>query len=160
MPEPTAAATTARPRVLVVDDNAQNVELIVAYLESLDVETLTAGDGVEGLEKIRASHPDLVLLDVMMPRMSGFEVCRQMKADPELRDTPVIMVTALNEFGDIERAAQSGTNDFLTKPVNKLELITRVKTLLRLRHLKEGTERTLAYLMDMEGQTTPAEKTE
>ncbi len=138
-------------KVLVVDDNVQNLELLIEYLRTMDnVETLTAADGLEALETVRQQEPDLILLDIMMPRMSGFEVCRKLKSAPETRDIPIIMVTALNELGDIERAVESGTDDFLSKPVNRLELITRVKSLLRLRHLKDELERTLAYLNDVE----------
>lgn len=137
-------------RVLVVDDNAQNRELLVAYLESIPVKAETAEDGVVALEKISASTPDLILLDIMMPRMSGFEVCRRLKSDPGTRDIPVIMVTALNELGDIERGVDSGTDDFLAKPINRLELVTRVKSLLRVRHLKSELDRTLEYLSEIE----------
>jgi CheY-like chemotaxis protein len=141
----------SRPsRILVVDDNPQNLELLVAYLDALDAEVTTASDGVEALEKIRDDLPDLILLDIMMPRMSGFEVCRKLKSDPRTRETPVIMVTALNELGDIERGVESGTDDFITKPVNRLELLTRVKSLLRLRHLRDELDRALAYLDEME----------
>jgi len=139
-----------KSRVLVVDDNAQNLELLVEYLQSMDVETATARDGLEALEAVARENPDLILLDIMMPRMSGFEVCRKLKSNPETRDIPVIMVTALNELGDIERAVESGTDDFLSKPVNRLELLTRVRSLLRLRHLKDELERTLAYLNEVE----------
>ena len=83
----------------------------------------------------------MILLDVMMPRMSGFEVCRRLKSDPATADIPIIMVTALNELGDIERAIDSGTDDFLSKPVNKLELLTRVKTMLKLKNLTDKPER-------------------
>ena len=85
--------------------------------------------------------PNLVILDVMMPRMSGFEVCQKIKAQPSTRDTVVIMVTALNEVSDYERAVDCGTNDFITKPVNKLELVTRVKTLLELSLVQQGFDR-------------------
>jgi len=136
--------------VLIVDDNPQNVELIQAYLENLNCTTHTAVDGVEALEMVAKTRPDLILLDIMMPRMSGFEVCRRLKADPATRDIPIIMVTALNELGDIERGVEAGTDDFLSKPVNKLELVTRVKSLLRVRHLKSELERTLAYLSDVD----------
>lgn len=138
------------PVVLVVDDNPQNLELILAYLEDLDCRTVSAEGGLEALEIIRNDPPDLVLLDVMMPKISGFEVCRKLKANPQTTDIPVIMVTALNELGDIERAIQSGTDDFLSKPVNKWELITRVKTMLRLKHLTDKLERTLSYLAEIE----------
>ena len=109
------------------------------------------------MEKVAKVKPDLILLDIMMPRMSGFEVCRRLKADPATRDIPIIMVTALNELGDIERGVESGTDDFLTKPLNKLELVTRVKSLLRVRHLKSELERTLAYLGDMEAGARDAQ---
>lgn len=136
--------------ILVVDDNEQNLELLQAYLEDLECKTIAAMDGVSALEIIKEAKPDIVLLDVMMPKMSGFEVCRRIKADPATANLPVIMVTALNEMGDIERAIESGTDDFLSKPVNKLELITRVKTMLKLKHLTDQLERTLAYLSEME----------
>jgi two-component system cell cycle response regulator len=140
----------ARSKVLVVDDNAQNLELLVAYMDSVGCKIVTASDGLEALDKVRQESPDLILLDIMMPRMSGFEVCRKLKSDPQTRDIPIIMVTALNELGDIERGVESGTDDFITKPVNRLELTTRVKSLLRVRHLKNELERTLAYLNDVE----------
>ncbi|RPG21962.1 MAG: response regulator [Phycisphaera sp. TMED9] len=122
--------------VLLVDDNQQNLELMQAYLDDLPCRTETAMDGVEAMERIAKDRPDLVLLDVMMPRMSGFEVCQKIKADPETRGTAIIMVTALNEVPDYERAVESGTDDFLSKPVNKLELITRVRSLLRVSLLR------------------------
>jgi CheY-like chemotaxis protein len=123
-------------KVLVVDDNPQNTELVSAYLETLPVEVATAVDGVEAMEQAERFRPDLVLLDVMMPRMSGFEVCQKIKQSPALRDTVVIMLTALHEVGDFERAVECGCDDFITKPVNKLELVTRVRSLLRVRVLR------------------------
>jgi len=143
-------------RILVVDDNAQNLELIVAYLETLGCKISTAADGLEAIEKVSQESPDLILLDIMMPRMSGFEVCRKLKSNPETRDIPIIMVTALHELGDIERGVESGTDDFITKPVNRLELLTRVKSLLRVRHLKNELERTLAYLSEVEARSEDA----
>ncbi len=98
-------------------------------------------------------RPDLILLDMMMPRLSGFEVCRKLRANPETQDTLILMVTALNEVSDFERGVQAGTDDFLTKPVNKLELLCRVKSLLRVRHLKSQLERTLAYLSEVESSS-------
>ncbi len=139
--------------LLLVDDNEQNVELLQAYLEALPCRTLTAYDGQQAMDIIEDENqptPDLVLLDVMMPRMSGFEVCQKLKEDPKTRTIPVMMVTALNELGDIERGVEAGTDDFLTKPVNKLELLTRVKSLLRVRHLKRELDRTEAYIEDLE----------
>jgi two-component system alkaline phosphatase synthesis response regulator PhoP len=85
--------------------------------------------------------------------MSGFEVCKRIKNDPQINNIPIIMITALTEFGDIERGLDSGTDDFVSKPVNKLELITRVKTMLKLKHLSDKLEWTLAYLREIEEQT-------
>lgn len=139
--------------ILIVDDNAQNVELLQAYLEDLNCKTVAAHDGLEAIKIVERQDqlaPDLILLDVMMPRMSGFEVCRRLKEDPATRSIPVMMVTALNELGDIERGVECGTDDFVSKPVNKLELITRVKSLLRVRHLKRELDRTMAYIADIQ----------
>ena len=146
-PDPIAGS-----KILVVDDNAQNLELLVAYLDGLNCQVVTAVDGLDALEKVKAETPDLILLDIMMPRMSGFEVCRKLKSAPATRDIPIVMVTALNELGDIERGVESGTDDFITKPVNRLELVTRVRSLLRVRHLKSELDRTLAYLNDVESE--------
>ncbi len=128
-------------KVLVVDDNIQNRELLVAYVEDIpNVSTVEAANGIEALAMVAEDPPDLVLLDIMMPKMSGFEVCRRMKSDPRTRHIPVVMVTALDEVGDHERAVDSGTDEFLTKPVNRAELVDRVTSLLRLRHLKKRDE--------------------
>jgi len=138
--------------VLIVDDNQQNLELLQAYLDDMDCKTVTASNGAEALEIVKKRPPDLILLDVMMPKMSGFEVCRRIKNNPKTTDIPIIMVTALTELGDIERGLDSGTDDFLSKPVNKWELTTRVKTMLKLKHLTDKLERTLAYLDAIESQ--------
>jgi two-component system, OmpR family, alkaline phosphatase synthesis response regulator PhoP len=152
------------PLILVVDDNQQNLELIQAYLDDFECETLAAHDGIEALEIIAERQPDLVLLDVMMPKMSGFEVCRRLKNNPSTETIPIIMVTALNEFGDIERGIDSGTDDFVSKPVNRLELLTRVKTMLKLKHLSDTLQRTVAYLTEIEkhahtASSPPSDKT-
>lgn len=137
--------------ILIVDDNEPNAELLEAYLEPLDATTRIATDGVAALEAVQARQPDIILLDIMMPRMSGFEVCRRLKQSPDTRDIPIVMVTALSELADVERGVDSGADDFLSKPVNKLELLTRVRSLLRVRHLKSELERTLSYLSEIEG---------
>lgn len=151
--ENSAPATFNNATILIVDDNSQNVELLQAYLEVLECKTVTAADGIEAMKLIddpSRPKPDLVLLDVMMPRMSGFEVCRKIKTNPATSSIPVMMITALNELGDIERGVQSGTDDFLSKPVNKLELLTRVKSLLKSRSIKLDLDRTLAHLQDLQ----------
>jgi two-component system, OmpR family, alkaline phosphatase synthesis response regulator PhoP len=141
-----------QPVILVVDDNQQNLELLQAYLEDVECITVSAHNGLEALDIVKKNPPDLILLDVMMPKMSGFEVCKRLKNDLKTADIPIIMVTALTEFGDIERGIDSGTDDFLSKPVNKLELLTRIKTMLKLKHLTDKLERTLAYLSEIEKQ--------
>jgi two-component system, OmpR family, alkaline phosphatase synthesis response regulator PhoP len=146
----------AQSTVLIVDDNPQNVELLQAFLESLPVKIVTAADGVEALEQVQKHNPDLILLDIMMPRMSGFQVCKKLKGDPQTKDIQVLMVTALNELGDIEQATECGTDDFVSKPVNKFELLTRVRSLLRVRHLKSELERALTYLNEIEEDTETA----
>ena len=153
-PDPNSNELLRESTILIVDDNEQNIELLQAFLEALPVKIFTAVDGVEALEKVAEHMPDLVLLDVMMPRMSGFQVCRQIKGDPKTRDIQILMVTALNELGDIEQAAECGTDDFVSKPVNTFELITRVKNLLKVRHLSSELERALTYLTEIEQDDT------
>ncbi len=143
-------------RVLVVDDNEQNLELLVAYLEELGSEIQTACDGIEAISAVQANQPDIIILDVMMPRMSGFQACQQLKNDMLTRDIPIVMVTALNEVGDIERAVECGADDFLTKPVNKLELLTRIRSLLRVRLLKRQLDQTLAEMRRLKSQENDA----
>ncbi|MDX1681495.1 MAG: response regulator [Phycisphaeraceae bacterium] len=152
--QPTSETDLGDSTILVVDDNQQNLELLEAYLDALPCRVVTATDGEQAMALIQSGDqptPDLILLDVMMPRMSGFEVCQRLKDNPDTANIPIMMVTALNELGDVERAVEAGTDDFLSKPVNKLELLTRVKSLLRVRHLKRELDRTLAHLEDIEG---------
>jgi DNA-binding response OmpR family regulator len=141
---------TGVPRILIADDNTQNVELLEAYLSDFECEIRTARDGEETLIAVDEFQPDLLLLDIMMPRLSGFEVCRKIRANPATHDLLILMVTALNEASDFERGVQAGTDDFLTKPVNKVELLCRIRSLLRVRHLANQLERTLAYLAEFE----------
>ena len=117
------SSSTGTSRILIADDNEPNRELLEVYLADVDCEIATAVDGADTLEKVVAFKPDIILLDIMMPKLSGFEVCQQLKADPVTRQIMVLMVTALGELGDIERAVEAGTDDFLSKPVNKIELV-------------------------------------
>ena len=137
-------------RVLIADDNEANVELMIAYLSELDVETAVAVDGQDTLEKVESFEPDLILLDVMMPKLSGFEVCQRLKEDEATRSIMILMVTALNELGDMERAVDSGTDDFLSKPVNKIDLLKRVENMLKLRTVTDEVERLRRYIEEME----------
>ena len=137
-------------RVLIADDNQANCELMEAYLSDIDCQTEVAVDGQQTLEKVASFAPDLILLDVMMPKLSGFEVCKQIKEDPQRKRIMVLMITALNELGDIERAVAAGTDDFLSKPVNKVELLKRVDNMLRLKDVADENERLRRYIQEME----------
>ncbi len=138
-------------RILIADDNQANAELLEAYLAGVPCQLEFAYDGEETLAKVASFRPDLLLLDVMMPKRSGFEVCQQIKSNPETRSIMVLMVTALNELGDIERAIAAGTNDFLSKPVNRPELLKRVENMLLLRGMQDENERLRRYIERMEG---------
>jgi CheY-like chemotaxis protein len=151
MPDATMAAkTTKKNRILIADDNQPNRELLEAMLADLDCEIAVAVDGQDTLQKVKTFQPDLILLDVMMPRLSGFEVCQKLKSDPATTKIMILMVTALNEQGDIERGVKVGTNDFLSKPVNKYELLKRVETMLLVKDLSDENERLRQYILKME----------
>jgi len=140
----------ATPRILIADDNAANRELLEAYLASIECEVEMAVDGADTLVKVASFQPDLILLDVMMPKMNGFEVCRKIKGDPVTAKIMVLMVTALSELGDIERAVAAGTDDFLSKPFNRIELDKRVGNMLKLKDTTDELERLRQYIQAME----------
>lgn len=140
----------SQSRILIADDNETNVELLEAYLSDVDCELAVAVDGRDTLDKVASFRPDLILLDIMMPKLSGFEVCQKLKDDPATKGIMILMVTALNELGDIERAVNAGADDFLSKPVNKLELLKRVDNMLKLRHVSDEVERLRRYIQEME----------
>lgn len=137
-------------RILIADDNQANAELLEAYLIEVDCDLEFSVDGEDTLEKVRTFQPDLILLDVMMPKRSGFEVCEQLKSDDDTKSIMILMVTALNELGDIERAVNAGTDDFLSKPVNQLALVKRVKNMLALKDVRDENERLRRYIEKME----------
>ena len=137
-------------RILIADDNQPNCELLEAYLEGVDCTIEFAEDGQQTIEKVASFKPDLILLDVMMPKLSGFEVCQQIKSQADTRKIMVLMVTALNELGDIERAIEAGTDDFLSKPVNKAGLLKRVENMLQLKGMSDENERLRKYIESME----------
>jgi CheY-like chemotaxis protein len=150
-----AATKPRKSRILIADDNAPNVELLEAFLTDVDCEIAIAVDGRDTLDKVTAFKPDLILLDVMMPKMSGFEVCRKLKQDSATKEIMILMVTALNELGDIERAVEAGTDGFLSKPVNKLDMLKHIEVMLRLRHVTDELERLRRYIQEMEDESEP-----
>src|SRR5216110_3248890 len=124
-------------RVLVVDDVELNVKLLEAKLSSEYFEVIAADNGPTALELAESELPDIILLDVMMPRMDGFEVCRRLKANPRTADVPVVMVTALSDVANRLHGLEVGADDFLTKPVNDIALFARVRSLARLKRMME-----------------------
>ena len=142
--------TQPTSKILIADDNQQNRELLEAYLADEKYEMEMSIDGQQTIERVEEWQPDLILLDIMMPKLSGYEVCQKLKQNPTTQNIPILIVTALNEKGDIEKAVDAGCDDFLSKPVNSLELKTRVRSLLRVRHLTNERDRLLAYLEEIE----------
>lgn len=142
-------------RILIADDNAANRELLEAYLANIECEIEMSVDGEDTLAKVKSFQPDLVLLDVMMPKRSGFEVCEQLKKSADTSRIMVLMVTALNELGDIERGVKAGTDDFLSKPVNRVELVKRVENMLRLKDMTDELDRLRRYINEMDEQNEP-----
>lgn len=132
------------PRILIVDDEPRNIRLLQGILYSEPYELLTAYNGPDALDIIQQEHPDVVLLDIMMPNMSGYEVCRQIKSMPDYRMIPVVMVTALQEVSDRIEAMEAGADDFLSKPIDATELLVRVRSLVRVRQLYAEVERITA----------------
>ena len=128
------------PRILAVDDNRQNLELLTRALAAANYEVITATDGPSALSLVENGGADLVLLDVMMPGMSGYEVCERIRSNPATRLLPVVMLTALHDVSHRIRGIEAGADDFLTKPFNREELLTRVKSLLRIKTLYDDIE--------------------
>jgi len=139
---PTTLSVTPekKPKVLIVDDNPTNVELLLAQLKSFSYDLRTAYDGESALKKIEEDPPDLVLLDLMMPKISGYEVCQRLKSNKETQFIPVIVITALKELEDKIKAIEMGADDFLMKPFNKVELVTRIRSLLKLKELYDDVD--------------------
>src|SRR5438045_4650472 len=128
------------PVVLVVDDGAANRELIEACLAGVECQVRTAEDGPAALKAVQAAPPDLVLLDVQMPGMDGYEVCRRIKANPASRLLPVVMITSLDQTNDRVRALEAGADDYMTKPVDHVELVARVRPALRLKSVYDSLD--------------------
>jgi len=142
--EPTTG--THKVKILIVDDIPVNIQLLQNYLSSVGYQTVSAGNGEEALARVKDSKPDLVLLDVMMPKMDGFETCRALKKNEETSYIPVIMVTALNELEDKIKGIEAGADDFISKPFNRLELLARVRSLLRVKFLHDQLQEKVTQL--------------
>jgi class 3 adenylate cyclase/CheY-like chemotaxis protein len=140
---------TAPARILVVDDLPQNVKLLADLLGAKGFTVITASSGPEGLLKLEAESPDLVLLDVMMPGMSGYEVCRKIRENPANGILPVVMVTSLDPAQERIRGLEAGADDFLTKPVNQPELLARVRSLVRVKQLYDTVQTQAAELAEL-----------
>ncbi len=124
-------------KILVVDDSEQNIELLEAMLAPQGYAISTARDGEQALQMVTDTLPDLVLLDVMMPKLDGFEVTRRLREDPATTGIPILMLTALRELSDKVRGLELGADDFLSKPFNRVELVARVRSLLRIKQLRD-----------------------
>jgi CheY-like chemotaxis protein len=139
-----------RAKILIVDDEAAIREYEATLLGELGHEVLAAADGAEALRLAREKQPDLVLLDIMMPELSGIEVCRQLRADPRTRDIRVIVVSAVDAKRALEESIIAGADDFLAKPINALELMVRVRSILRVRNIPDEEERLEAYVKNLQ----------
>ncbi len=125
----------AKVKILIVDDNVANVELLEAYLLSANYRVVKAFDGQEGIDQAYKENPDLIFLDIMMPKLDGYEVCKRLKTDEKMRFIPIVMITALSEMDAKIKGLDVGADDFLSKPFNKLEMMARVRSLLRIKNL-------------------------
>jgi adenylate cyclase len=135
-------------KILVVDDTPQNIKVLDAILSPRGYRVVTARSGAEALQKIRDEAPDLVLLDILMPGMSGYEVAQRLRADPTTGVLPIVMVTALGAQEEKVKAIEAGADDFLTKPVNQLELLARVKSLLRIKQYHDTIQSQASQLAE------------
>ncbi len=132
--------TSRTPRILIVDDNAQNLELLEGLLCSRGYDTSKAYNGREAIERVAEEPPDLVLLDVLMPIMDGYEACKRLKEDEKTRLIPIVLLTALDSVEDKVKGIEAGADDFITKPFQKPELLARVKSLIRVKQLHAELE--------------------
>ena len=143
-----APPATTQPKVLVVDDTPHNVKLLADLLGVKGYGVATATNGEEALARIAADMPDLVLLDIMMPGLSGYDVCRRLRADPQTALLPVVLVTSLDAQQERIKGIEAGADDFLGKPINQPELFARVRSLLRIKSLQDEVRRQAAALAD------------
>ena len=136
-------------KILIVDDTPKNIKLLADLLSVLGYQVVTASNGAEGLERVEAEKPDLVLLDVLMPEMNGYEVCRRIRATDSTRLLPVVMLTALNPKEERVNGIDAGADDFIGRPINQAELLARVRSLLRVKELHDTTRRQASELVEL-----------
>ena len=136
-----------RAKILVADDITQNVKLLRVILTASAYDVIEAYNGEEALEKAKTENPDLILLDVMMPGLTGYEVCQKLRADGMTKNIPIVMITALHEMDDRIKGIEAGADDFISKPFNKAELLARVKSLLRMKQPTARKDETM--VLDM-----------
>ena len=142
-------STQSQYTILAVDDQELNLAILEDYLVPLGYRVIKARNGREALEQIQSARPDLVLLDIMMPEIDGYEVCRRVKENPESRDIPVVMVTSLEGTDDLVKALESGADEFLTKPVNDIEIRARVKSLLKKKTLNDQLKSAYTHINNL-----------
>jgi len=160
--EPWRLCLRTPPRILVVDDNPTNVKILQTRLASAGYDVVTAADGEQALVTARETTPDLILLDVMMPRLDGMEVCRRLRADPDFPFTPIVLVTALSETKDVIAGLEAGGDEYLTKPIDHGALLARVRSMLRIKELhdREQVLKATVVFCDLRGFTAFAELSE
>ncbi len=138
--------TENKKKVLIVEDNQENTDLLVFFLRPKGYEITTVADGLQAIEAVEKEKPDIILLDIMLPKMNGFEVCEKLKSDNCTKSIPILMITALKELKDKIKALEAGADDFISKPFENIELLARVKSLLRLKEYHDQLEATNAEL--------------
>src|SRR5574341_336479 len=139
---------TTQAKILVVDDTPKNVKLLADILTVKGYAVVTAASGAGALRQVETEKPDLVLLDVVMPEMSGYEVCRKLRENPATGILPIVMVTALDPNQERVKGLEAGADDFLTKPINQAELLARIRSLLRIKELYDTVQAQAAQLAD------------
>lgn len=142
-------AQNSTPTVLIVDDNPNNLKIIALILRSFNYKIVIATNGEQAIEMVEKTLPDIILLDVMMPKIDGFETCKIIKSKDEYKDIPIIFITALNDTESLVKGFKAGGVDYITKPFNKDELISRVKTHLDLKYTRDSLQKTTAHLEEL-----------
>ena len=147
--------TPTRAKILVVDDEVPIREYEANLLSEFGHEVLTASEGYEALKLAREKHPDLILLDILMPEMSGIEVCRELRADPRTRDVRIVVVSGVDDRQTLEECLDAGADDFVTKPIDRLELMVRVRSMLRVRGIADDQKRRTKYQEQIQKMRRP-----